>query len=234
MTVAMACSDVRVDVFDASGTSLPVRKDLSATPASFTTKGARRLGENIDTGGIDVHQVIEDAKRQEHGRQAAKSGGDESLSACRYTGTAHVNKVVGTLHFTALGHGYNDGQHVQHNSMNFSHRIDKFSFGINYPGLVNPLDSSIEMATSNFEMFQYFISVVPTIYIDKSRTLSSTVLLTNQYAVTDYSRVINQDAGAVGIPGIFIKYEIEPISVRIAESRSSFLHLLTRLCGIDG
>jgi len=31
--------------------------------------------------------------------------------------------------------------------MNFSHRIDKLSFGRDYPGLVNPLDNSLEYAT---------------------------------------------------------------------------------------
>ncbi|KAI8833052.1 endoplasmic reticulum vesicle transporter-domain-containing protein [Chytridium lagenaria] len=245
LTIAMACTDIRADVFDASGTSLPVSKELTATPTTFSTYGTQKLGDKLRDDGLDVHQVIEDAKRRNTANTnpisgflpalnslTVDEGGDSS--ACRYTGTARVNKVVGTLHFTALGHGYIDGQHVQHQSMNFSHRIDKFSFGINYPGLINPLDKSLEMAVSNFEMFQYFISVVPTIFIDKSRGLMSTVLLTNQYAVTDYSRVINTEAGAVGIPGIFIKYEIEPISVRISESRSSFMHLLTRLCGIVG
>lgn len=37
------------------------------------------------------------------------------------------------------------------------------------------------------------------------------------------------------VPGIFFRYEIEPISVQISEVRSqSFIHFLVRLCGILG
>ncbi|RUS17752.1 hypothetical protein BC937DRAFT_89543 [Endogone sp. FLAS-F59071] len=34
--------------------------------------------------------------------------------------------------------------------------------------------------------------------------------------------------------GLFFKYEIEPISVRITEQRQTFTHFLVRLCGIIG
>lgn len=33
--------------------------------------------------------------------------------------------------------------------MNFTHRIDEFSFGNLYPALVNPLDNSIEIAETS-------------------------------------------------------------------------------------
>ena len=50
-------------------------------------------------------------------------------------------------------------------------------------------------------MFQYFVSIVPTMYIDTNRAFGSKVMLTNQYAVTDYKREIGHETGGSGIPG---------------------------------
>ncbi|KAJ3393880.1 hypothetical protein HDU84_000843 [Entophlyctis sp. JEL0112] len=157
----------------------------------------------------------------------------EGLVPLGIKGHISVNRVAGMFHITALGHGYMDLKHVPHEAMNFTHRVDKLSFGIDYPGLVNPLDSSLEIADGYFEMFQYFVSIVPTIYVDKRRTFGS-VILANQYAVTDHKKIVGHETREAGIPGIFLKYDIEPISVRVTESRASFMHFLTRLCGITG
>lgn len=87
------------------------------------------------------------------------------------------------------------------------------------------------MCLSDFEVFQYFVSVVPTTYIDSGKN----VLLTNQYAVTDSRKSMSEERFMGGmVPGIFFKYDIEPISVQITESRGSFTHLLVRLFGIIG
>ncbi|KAJ1567341.1 hypothetical protein HK405_006319, partial [Cladochytrium tenue] len=118
--------------------------------------------------------------------------------ACRIRGDVVVNKVSGMLHFTALGHGHMDAHHVAHDALNFTHRVDRLSFGKFYPGLVNPLDHSLEIANEHFEMFQYFVSVVPTIYVDRNRAFGSKYVLTNQYAVTDYTRVLGSEQN--GIP----------------------------------
>jgi hypothetical protein len=69
---------------------------------------------------------------------------------------------------------------------------------------------------------------VPTTYIDRRNK----VLLTNQYAVTDYHKQFREGQT---VPGIFFKYDIEPISLQISETRQqSFLQFLVRLCGILG
>jgi len=79
-------------------------------------------------------------------------------------------------------------------------------------------------------MFQYFVSVVPTTYVDRN----GYALTTNQFSVTDHARILEGEKQN-GVPGIFIKYDLEPISLRVTEKRSaSFLHFLVRLCGIIG
>jgi hypothetical protein len=65
--------------------------------------------------------------------------------------------------------------------MNLTHVVHEFSFGPYFPAISQPLDMSIE-ATPNrmslrrvkansvaFTIFQYFLRVVPTTYIDASR-----------------------------------------------------------------
>ncbi|KAJ3042535.1 hypothetical protein HDV00_007069 [Rhizophlyctis rosea] len=235
VTIAMLCEYLRADVLDASGESVSAG-EITMEPVVWTTisPSYHRLGQlGVNFGKdapLNVHNLVNQAARV---ARDANAGGDkgEKSNACRITGTVPVNKVTGMLHFTALGHGY-FGVHVPHDAMNFTHRIDKLSYGHDYPGLENPLDKTVELATSKMEMFQYFVAVVPTIYVDNRRTFGQKVLLTNQYAVTGYTRELSgQNAG---VPGVFIKYGIEPISVRITEQRHGFMHFVTRLCGIVG
>lgn len=55
---------------------------------------------------------------------------------------------------------------------------------------------------------------------------------TNQYAVTDMHKTFREGQA---VPGIFFRYEMEPITVQISEVRNqSFMHFLVRLCGILG
>lgn len=76
--------------------------------------------------------------------------------------------------------------------------------------------------------FQYFISIVPTTY--KSSTTSRTIV-TNQYAVNE----LQQDrAGKLHPPGLFFKYDIEPIALFITDTRLPFSQFLMRLVNIIG
>ncbi|TPX50431.1 hypothetical protein SeLEV6574_g00904 [Synchytrium endobioticum] len=239
LTVAMPCNTLRVDVMDVSQITIHV-EDLKMIDVLFSSRGVHTYTpENPTPQVLSVQQILRDAQRggaMENIMAPGIGGGAPGVDqrrACRIIGTAPVQKLSGMLHITALGHGYM-GQHVDHDLMNFTHRIDKLSFGHFYPGLLNPLDSSIEYAQGPFDMFQYFVSIIPTIY-NVPGVVSDNVVLTNQYAVTDYQRSIDHLRGAQGTPGIFIRYEIEALSVRITETRSSsFLHFVTRMCGIVG
>ncbi len=144
--------------------------------------------------------------------------------------------------------------------MNLSHVVHEFSFGPYFPNLAQPLESSVEITPArelgtpcfhvrackfeqqasrltsslcirpsnpDFAVFQYFVSVVPTIYTDRyGRTLR-----TNQYSVTDYARVVAHEQG---VPGIFVKYDIEPMTMVVKERATSLLQFLVRLAAIVG
>jgi hypothetical protein len=119
-------------------------------------------------------------------------------------------------------------------AFNFSHIISEMSFGAFYPSLVNPLDRTLATATTHFYRFQYYLSVVPTIYTVNSPSIplspfsSSSTIFTNQYAVTEQSCEVNEQT----IPGIFVKYDIEPILLTVEENRDSFLRFCVRVVNI--
>ncbi|KAL7313575.1 hypothetical protein PS15m_007310 [Mucor circinelloides] len=220
-TIAMPCPSLMVHVVDATGQRTRLTDDLKLIPAEFSARTATKYRQIDDPKYI--HEIIQAASGKQYNHEIAND-----MGACRLYGSLNVNKVASNLHITSDGHGYASNQHTSHDLLNFTHRIDEFSFGQLYPNLINPLDNSIEISETHFEIFQYAISVVPTTYVDRRNN----VLLTNQYAVTDSHKRFKEGHT---IPGIFFKYDIEPISVQISETRQqSFLHFLVRLCGIIG
>lgn len=50
-------------------------------------------------------------------------------------------------------------------------------------------------------IFDYYLSVVPTIYVDATGALFDSVVLTNQYAVTEFHRNDPQRMLLSGLPG---------------------------------
>jgi endoplasmic reticulum-Golgi intermediate compartment protein 2 len=85
----------------------------------------------------------------------------------------------------------------------------------------------VNTASSHFYKFQYFMSVVPTTY-QVGASSSSNAIHTNQYAVTEQSTEINERT----IPGIFFKYDIEPILLNIVEDRDSFFVFLVKIVNV--
>jgi endoplasmic reticulum-Golgi intermediate compartment protein 2 len=70
------------------------------------------------------------------------------------------------------------------------------------------------------------MSVVPTVYsVDSS---SSRTIFTNQYAVNEQSHEVDERM----VPGIFFKYDIEPILLTIEEHRASFLAFMVKIINV--
>ena len=152
-------------------------------------------------------------------------------------------------------------------AFNFSHYVTELSFGPHYPSLLNPLDKTISTTPAHFHKFQYYLSIVPTIFtqrristksgsldpaaipqpptldlvpvkdkdgkevshvVNKLGKADSKTVFTNQYAATSQSYGISENT----VPGIFFKYDIEPILLIVAEQRSIFLALLVRLVNV--
>ncbi|KAF7303205.1 hypothetical protein MKEN_01284200 [Mycena kentingensis (nom. inval.)] len=238
LVVAMPCSFISVDLRDAVGDRLFL---------SNAKSGIRRDGVKFDVGqatalrdhsdALSVRQAVSQS-RSSRGLLAGLFQWDSTPymprykhepdgKACRVSGQLEIKKVTANLHITTLGHGYASHQHVDHTLMNLSHVITEFSFGPYFPNIVQPLDNSFEVTNDHFVAYQYFLHVVPTTYIAPR----SKPLRTNQYSVTHYTRVMEQHGGT---PGIFFKFDLDPMSITIHQRTTSFIQLIIRCVGVIG
>lgn len=62
-------------------------------------------------------------------------------------------------------------------------------------------------------MFQYYLKIVPTMYIKRS----GETIYTNQFSVTRHAKSISVVSGESGMPGIFFNYELSPLMVKYME-----------------
>ncbi|XP_077248940.1 uncharacterized protein LOC143888417 isoform X3 [Tasmannia lanceolata] len=152
---------------------------------------------------------------------------DEEGEGCNIHGFLEVNKVAGSVRFAPGNIHLNDLLAFQTES-NISHKINKVSFGEEFPGVVNPLDGVQWTQQTLSGMYQYFIKVVPTIYTD----IIGRKIQSNQFSVTEHFRVA--DGYPRPLPGIFLFYDFSPIKVIFTEENVSFLHFLTNICAIVG
>ncbi|XP_042367582.1 endoplasmic reticulum-Golgi intermediate compartment protein 2-like [Plectropomus leopardus] len=243
ITVAMKCQHVGADILDLAETMI-TSSGLQYEPVIFElTPQQRRWQRTL--------LLIQNRLREEHALQEVLyktllKGGPtalppredasmEPLDACRIHGHVYVNKVAGNLHITVgkpihhpQGHAH-IAAFVSHESYNFSHRIDHLSFGEEIPGIINPLDGTEKITFNNNQMFQYFITVVPT-RLNTYKISADT----HQFSVTERERVINHAAGSHGVSGIFIKYDTSSLMVTVSEQHMPLWQFLVRLCGIIG
>ncbi|KAG5292389.1 COPII-coated vesicle protein [Histoplasma ohiense] len=268
IVVAMTCDALRVNVQDAAGDRILASDLLDKQPTSWAawnrelngvTSGGGREYQTLneeDSSRLmeqeaDVHvgHALGEAKRSYKRKfpKGPKLKRGEKADSCRIYGSLEGNKVQGDFHITARGHGYPEyGEHLSHDAFNFSHMVTELSFGPHYPSLLNPLDKTISVTPARFFKFQYYLSVVPTIYTragivdpynhvlpDPTTIRPSergSTIFTNQYAATSQSLEVPDPQ--YHIPGIFFKYNIEPILLVVSEERGSLLALLVRLVNV--
>ncbi|KAK5453439.1 hypothetical protein LTS15_006624 [Exophiala xenobiotica] len=292
IVVAMACHDLHINVQDAAMDRIMAGDLLTKEDTNFavwTDPRKRRRQQRLHESKRDVERKRAEEEdshvshvlghmRENVGKKFLKSPRvprGMPMDSCRIYGSLEGNKVQGDFHITARGHGYMEfgmQQHLDHGTFNFSHHINELSFGPHYPGILNPLDRTGDTTEAHFMRYQYYLSVVPTIFTkrrvstrsgsldpaaipqpptldlapdikdakkkkkdgpvkhmvnpDKGRDRKS--VFTNQYAATSQSREVPGNT----VPGLFFKYDIEPILLIVSESRSSLLGLLVRLVNV--
>ncbi|KAG9234209.1 endoplasmic reticulum vesicle transporter-domain-containing protein [Amylocarpus encephaloides] len=254
--LAMACSDIHINVQDAAGDRIlaadMLKRDQTNWGQWVDSKGIHSLGKDAQgrvITGEEYHEHDE-GFGEEHVHDiiaaAASSGRKAKFSktprlkgsvtpgvadSCRIYGSLEVNKVQGDFHITARGHGYSEwgAGHLDHTAFNFSHIVSELSFGAFYPSLLNPLDRTVSTTPNHFQKFQYFLSVVPTVYTTNPNShYRGDTVFTNQYAVTEQSHEVNDR----NIPGIFFKYDIEPMLLTVEERRDGFLRFVVKVVNI--
>jgi len=149
------------------------------------------------------------------------------MDACRIHGTLELNKVLGIFHVIS-GKAINFmGQHAhslqlnQPRFANFSHRIDNFSFGENTHLVHNALNYDLRISGEDSKRYAYFISVVAVEIGDKNAY---------QYSVTE----TESSSGDKVQSGIYFKYDISPIKVKVTSKEKAYIELLIPLIGLIG
>ena len=135
VVLAMQCSDLHINVQDASGDRIFAGETLSRDATLWEQWGrkARRLAstkqERLDEqrSGMfnahpeeykteDVHDYLGAAKRGKKFAKTPRVPWGRQPDSCRIYGTIHTNKVQGDFHITARGHGYLEfAPHLEHN-----------------------------------------------------------------------------------------------------------------------
>eukprot|EP01114_Cavostelium_apophysatum_P020923 TRINITY_DN7156_c0_g1_i1.p1 TRINITY_DN7156_c0_g1~~TRINITY_DN7156_c0_g1_i1.p1 ORF type:complete len:452 (-),score=73.63 TRINITY_DN7156_c0_g1_i1:286-1476(-) len=156
---------------------------------------------------------------------------------CMISGFLEVGKVQGAFHIVAGAvHSESGARHHHHFDalqkeigFNTSHLINSFSFGRDFPFIVNPLDEML-FIDEGLGQQQYFLQVVPTVYTKPS----GKIIDTNQYSVTYQYSPVEINSEHQELPGVFFRYDISPIAIDIEEKRSSLAHFFTRISAIIG
>ncbi|XP_028176787.1 endoplasmic reticulum-Golgi intermediate compartment protein 3 [Ostrinia nubilalis] len=156
---------------------------------------------------------------------------------CQLYGYMEVNRVGGSFHiapgksFTINHVHVHDVQPFSSSVFNTTHIIKHLSFGSDIKsGNTAPLDGITGTAKEGAVMFQYYLKIVPTMYVK----LDKTVLYTNQFSVTRHQKSVSNANMESGMPGAFFSYELSPLMVKYTEKERSIGHLATNICAIIG
>ena len=120
-----------------------------------------------------------------------------------------MKKVEGNFHVAPGKSFQSDHMHIHDlepldfaDRFDLSHKINKLSFGEPFPCQVNPLDGVDKQWSNDAQLssalYQYYIKVVPTEYLDSNGVL----VKTNQYSVTEHERPIMKGPRS-SLPGTF-------------------------------
>ncbi|ODV63456.1 Erv41p [Ascoidea rubescens DSM 1968] len=227
IVVAMPCNFINTNVLDITSDRLLATDYLTYQGINFFIPENYLVnipGQPIKTPEID--EIMRESLLAEF--RELNNDKNSGAPACHIFGSIPVNRVSGDFHITAKGVGYLDRSSVPIASLNFTHVISEFSFGEFYPYLTNPLDFTAKVTKEQKQSYQYYMSVVPTTYKKLGVELQ-----TYQYSLTEQDKLF-KDLRLNHIPGIFFKYDFEPISLLIQEKRISFIRFMTRLITICG
>lgn len=156
---------------------------------------------------------------------------------CQIYGYMEVNRVGGSFHiapgksFTINHVHVHDVQPFSSSMFNTSHIIQHLSFGTDIEsGNTAPLDGVKGLAKEGAVMFQYYLKIVPTMFIQ----LDGRVLHTNQFSVTRHQKSVSSHNAESGMPGAFFSYELSPLMVKYTAKERSIGHFATNVCAIIG
>lgn len=245
ITVAMPCGSIGADILDSTNQNMVSVEaleeedtwwDLSREQRSHF-EALKTMNSYFREEYHAIHELLWKSNRITLYSEMPKRSHvpDYPPDACRVHGSLSINKVSGNFHITtgkslSLPSGHiHISAFITERDHNFTHRINRFSFGEPSPGIIHPLEGEEKVTNESTMLYQYFIEVVPTdidMLLRKSKTF--------QYSVKDHQRPINHHKGSHGIPGIFFKYDTSALKIKVSQKRDSLYQLVIKLCATIG
>ncbi|KAI3405051.2 hypothetical protein KGF56_002136 [Candida oxycetoniae] len=231
MIVAMPCAFIHTNVEDITRDRFLAGETLNFEGINFFIPLGFKINNPIDFHQTpDLDEVVQESLRAEFRQSSSRI--NQGAPACHIFGSIPVNQVKGDFRITGKGFGYRDRSHVPFEALNFTHAIQEFSYGDFFPYLNNPLDATGKVTNEKLQAFVYHARVVPTLYEKLGLEVD-----TNQYSLTENHYVVKTDEISrklQGIPGIYFRYEFEPIKMIIREKRIPFFQFIVRIGTICG
>ncbi|KTG04553.1 hypothetical protein cypCar_00000691 [Cyprinus carpio] len=210
ITVAMKCARVGADVLDVAGAVI-ASKELKYDDVSFEPSPKKKMWYQI------LHQ-IQNRLREEHSLQDVLF---KSALKGYFSDPVPQNDSTSNSQNSCRIHGQIFVNKVAGNfHIILGKPIDTIKGHAHFASLIRNEENML---------FQYFVTVVPT----KLHT-SDVSLNMHQFSVTEQERLVSNEKGSRGVSGIFIKYKLSPLMVRVTEVHMPFSVFLVRLCGIIG
>lgn len=235
MYVHMPCDLLHINVRDKTGDRKIVSHELNMQNMPFFVPYGTMINDMKKIATPDLDEILGEAipaqfrEKMDADALQASLGPDVTIDGCHIFGSVPVNRVAGELQITAKGWGYSDFKRASRSEIDFSHVINEFSYGDFFPFINNPLDNTAKIGVENPLMgYLYDTSIVPTVYEKLGAFVD-----TNQYAVSERhfdSRDPSRNVRPV--PGIFFRYDFEPLSISIKDRRLSFIQFIIRLVAI--
>lgn len=245
ITVAMPCSNLGADILDSTSQSVYGFGELQEEDTWFELGTEQRdsfesikyLNSHLRE---EYHSIWKLLWKKGHGTVHAtipprKTKPNTKPDACRFHGVLTLNKVAGNFHITAGRSLSLPRGHIHLNLLfddfkqNFSHRIHRLSFGNPYNGIIHPLEGDEKITMDENMLYQYIIEVVPT---DVQSTFEN--IKAYQYSVKELERPISHSKGSHGIAGVFFKYDMSALKVKVYKEQENFVTFILRLFAVIG
>ncbi|GMT36015.1 hypothetical protein PFISCL1PPCAC_27312, partial [Pristionchus fissidentatus] len=146
---------------------------------------------------------------------------------CRFESTFEINKVPGNFHLST------HSAQSQPDTPDMRHIIHSIKFGdqiVDYvKGSFDPLSNKNSTASQPLATHEYILKIVPTVF----ESIGGSMTTAYQYTFGHREYVSYHHSGRI-IPAVWFKYELQPITVKMTETRQSFYTFLTSICAVVG
>ncbi len=235
---SLPCSILSIDIEDALGASFQV------VEGNLTISRLNKNGNIISSSLYNPESLGRFGHEHDHLAQPNFNETKKQLldkEGCKLKGSFMVDGVPGSFLISTKSYISTVDRLIREGvpKVNLDHKIHHLSFGEHnkkrlnikrgfgnlFGGLEMPLNGMIKRTEKVDRVFQYYLKVVPSKYINLNEQT------TNSYQYTYNSNEIDSFGG---MSKLYFKYDISPITVEYKAYKMTFLNFFINICAILG